>query len=187
MSGQRGQRSGRVYRLAIDATAPALEIRLGVVGPVREQLDKVLTDWGIGSADRGDMMWIAHELVANALRHSPPGRHQVSMFLFPEGHRRVVAVHDGSRAMPYLPADAVDNSNAESGRGMLLVAGLAERWQADLTPHGKKVWAVLALKQPVPLVQLASITPQAVRRAEVIAAAVSTSRLRVVRPRRAVA
>ncbi|WP_051710117.1 ATP-binding protein [Streptomyces sp. NRRL S-350] len=186
MSGRRG-RLGRVYRLAIDATDPDLEVRLGVVGPVREKLDNTLKDWGIGRADRGDMMWIAHELVANALRHSPPGRHLVSLFLFPGGDRLVVAVHDGSRAKPYLPADAVGNDGAESGRGMLLVAGLAEKWQADLTPHGKKVWAVLALQQPVPPLNLASITSQAVRRAAVIAAVASTSRLCAVRPSRAVA
>ncbi|WP_051778484.1 ATP-binding protein [Kitasatospora phosalacinea] len=171
----------------IDATAPDLGVRLGAVGPVREKLDKALKDWGIGPADRADMMWIAHELVANALRHSPPGLHQVSLFLFPEGHRLVVTVHDGSRAKPYLPADAVGNDGAESGRGMLLVEALAERWQADLTSHGKKVWAVLALQEPVPPLQLASIMPQAVRRAAVIAAVASTSRLYAVRPRRAVA
>ncbi|MFJ5884016.1 ATP-binding protein [Kitasatospora cineracea] len=171
----------------IAATDPDLEVRLGVVGPVRERLDQRLKDWGIGRADHADMTWIAHELVANAPRHSPPDRHQVSLFLRPEGHRRVVTFHDGSRAKPHLPVDAAGNPFAESGRGMRLVAWLAERWQADLTSHGKKVRAVMALQEPVPPLHLAAITPQAARRVAVIAAATSTSRLWAVRPRRAVA
>lgn len=178
---------GRVYRLAIEATHPDLEVRLRVIAPVKEKLHETLTDWGITGVDRDDLMSIAYELLANAVRHSPPGRHQVSLFLFPEGNRLVVTVHDSSRAKPFIPADAVGNPFAESGRGMVVVDGLSERWNSALTAGGKKVWAVLALQHAVPALRLASITPQAVRRAAVIAAVVSTSRLWAVRPRRAVA
>ncbi|MFF2612395.1 ATP-binding protein [Kitasatospora sp. NPDC058046] len=187
MSGRRARRFGRGYRLAIDATDEDPDVRLCVIAPVKEKLHETLIDWGIKGVDHDDLMSIAYELLANAVRHSPPGQHQVSLFLFPEGDRLVVTVHDSSRAMPFIPADAVGNPFAESGRGMVLVDGLSERWNAALTPGGKKVWAVLPLQAPVPVLNLASITPQAVRRAAVIAAAVGTSRLWAVGPRQAVA
>ncbi|WP_369185828.1 ATP-binding protein [Streptomyces sp. Y1] len=181
---------GRVERVTIDASAPELERRLSSVPVVRRILRTALVRWGVVDDDLDNALYVAVELVANAARHSPPGMHHVSLHLSPDGHRLVVTVHDLSRALPYVPDDAKDNAFAESGRGMLLVAGLSERWGVVATSGGKKVWAELILQAPVslPLPSYADehATERALRRADVITSASRVSRLCLVRRPRAV-
>ncbi|WP_051711677.1 ATP-binding protein [Streptomyces sp. NRRL S-350] len=176
---------GLVERVTIDASAPELEKRLSSVPVVRRMLRTALVRWGVVDDDLDNVLYVAVELVSNAVRHSPPGMHHVSLNLSPDGNRLVVTVHDLSRALPYLPDDAKGNAFAESGRGMLLVAGLSEKWGTAATSGGKKVWAVLRLQKPVsvPLPSYADehATERALRRADVITSAVRVSRLCLIR------
>ncbi|MCU1590728.1 MAG: protein serine/threonine phosphatase with GAF(s) sensor(s) [Frankiales bacterium] len=55
----------------------------------------------------------------------------------------LVEVCDTSERMP--TSLAAPNPDAESGRGMLLVSELADRWGAEPLPTGKRVWFELSL------------------------------------------
>ncbi|MFF3915021.1 ATP-binding protein [Streptomyces sp. NPDC001852] len=77
------------------------------------------------------------ELVSNVIRHVGPGTPStlvVSMY----GTRLHIEIHDpDSRALPTL-IDA--NGDAESGRGMALVAACSDRWGVQLLPDRKVTW-----------------------------------------------
>lgn len=180
---------GLIERVTIEATAGAVDDRLSCVPAVRRRFRAVLERWGVQDDDLHDALCVLSELVANAARHSPPGRHHASVHLSPDGDRLVITVHDLSRAMPYVPATAT-NPDAESGRGVLLVADLSENWGAVPTAGGKKVWAELKLRQSVsprlPGYVNEHATQRALRRAHVIDA-LRAPRLCAVPKRRVVA
>ncbi|MFF4926087.1 ATP-binding protein [Kitasatospora sp. NPDC001261] len=173
---------GLVERVTLDASATELEKRLGAVPVVRHALTTALVRWGIVDTDLDDALYVAVELVTNAARHSPPGMHHVSLHLSPEGDGLLVTVHDLSRALPYVPDDAKGNAFAESGRGMLLVAELSEKWGTVKTKSGKRVWARLRLQKPAVVPLLRCADEHAVRRDVVAPApAVRLTRLCLVR------
>ncbi|WP_130512125.1 STAS domain-containing protein [Krasilnikovia cinnamomea] len=87
---------------------------------------------------------IASELVANAVEHA---RTLVDI-RFTVGHRYLmISVRDGSTDVP-SPSWA-PLSDAETGRGMLLVDATAHRWGSLPVEGGKVVWATLRTR-PVP-------------------------------------
>jgi anti-sigma regulatory factor (Ser/Thr protein kinase) len=80
---------------------------------------------------------VAAELTANSVLHAAsPFTIAVSS---PDGALRI-SVHDVS---PVLPVPRRREAMAESGRGLGLVAALAEGWGAERTDDGKVVWAEL--------------------------------------------
>ncbi|GAA3740275.1 ATP-binding protein [Streptomyces tremellae] len=90
------------------------------------------------------------ELVTNAVRHGvcPCGctRGAVSLALFAAGERLRVEVGDPSRTPPCWPTgiESVD-AEAASGRGLLLVTGLAADWgDCARGRRGKVVWCEFA-------------------------------------------
>jgi hypothetical protein len=85
---------------------------------------------------------VNRELVTNGVRASRAmGRDAVRMWLVSDLGRVVVFVWDAS---PLPPAPAADpGADAESGRGLLLVEALSERWgRFGYDGGGKVVWAV---------------------------------------------
>ncbi|MER8004679.1 ATP-binding protein [Streptomyces sp. NPDC094149] len=107
-----------------------------------------LDQWGYAydSAANETLTLIAAELAANAVRHGHvPGR---------DFHLRLTATSDTlrvevtdtrtERVPPSSPQ--APRGDAESGRGLLIVAGLATRWGTGprLGAPGKTVWAELA-------------------------------------------
>ncbi|MDX3640661.1 ATP-binding protein [Streptomyces sp. MB09-02B] len=106
-----------------------------------------LDQWGYGydSAVNEALTLIAAELTANAVRHGHvPGR---------DFHLRLTTTRDTLRVevtdtrAERVPPRSVREApgDAESGRGLLLVARLATRWGTDPRPTspGKTVWAEL--------------------------------------------
>ncbi|MCX4745911.1 ATP-binding protein [Kitasatospora sp. NBC_01287] len=170
MNAQRGP----VHRIIVNATSPDLAERLERVGPVKRALGTVLEDWGIAPrAVRLDILTVVHELVVNAVRHAPPGWLQAALRLSPDGHRLVVEVHDPDHRVPAIGTAAFANAHAESGRGLLMVAALSQRWGAQRTTSGKRVWAELALPAAPPVPELS----RAVGRVQIITDVVSASRV----------
>ncbi len=85
-----------------------------------------------------DLALVVSELVTNAVRHAePPLRLEIQT----SEHRVVVAVADGSDG---APAPRAVDSNAEGGRGMMLVDLLSTEVGVRAHPPGKTVWAALA-------------------------------------------
>ena len=108
------------------------------VGSVRASVTRQLTEWGLDDLAFATELMLS-ELVTNAIRYGS-GPIQVRML-----HDRslICEVFDGSNTSPHLRYAA---STDEGGRGLFLVAQLAERWGTRYTPAGKVIWT----EQPLP-------------------------------------
>ncbi len=82
---------------------------------------------------------IVSELVTNAIRYGNP---PVQLRLI-RGDTLICEVSDGSIAAPHMRRARTFD---EGGRGLLLVAQIAERWGSRQIPTGKTIWA----EQPLP-------------------------------------
>ncbi|MEV8017208.1 ATP-binding protein [Streptomyces sp. NPDC086554] len=98
-----------------------------------------LADWGIGARRAYEITVCVSELATNALLHGvPPGR-GFRLGLSLAGDVLRVEVHDsGDDGWPRLAGEGDDA--AESGRGLLLVAALADKWGVMERDPGKIVW-----------------------------------------------
>lgn len=109
-----------------------------------------LADWGepYGTAEQ-----IVAELASNAALHARlPGRSfRLALSLDPPATLRIAVSDPRPERLPEPPRnpDPLADAESESGRGLLIVAALADRWGVDLTaPHLKTVWAELGLNGP---------------------------------------
>jgi anti-sigma regulatory factor (Ser/Thr protein kinase) len=104
----------------------------------------VLHEWGLrGVTD--DAALVVSELLTNAVNATQAmgAAHLVRLWLLSDGSRTMVMVGDAS---PYPPRRADPGSDAESGRGLLLVEAFSSDWGWYATgQHGiaKVVWAEL--------------------------------------------
>lgn len=114
------------------------------VGMARAELRGVLGEWGLSAlADRAVL--VLSELLTNAGRHArvPQGREIETRFSRVGGGSGGVRVevHDASVRPPQEWRPDLD---AEDGRGLLLVAAVADRWGfGDRSGPGKVVWVEL--------------------------------------------
>ncbi|GAA1881094.1 ATP-binding protein [Streptantibioticus ferralitis] len=114
------------------------------VPAAREFARRALRHWNIVSrAD--DILLCVSELATNALLHGvPPGRgYQVSLGLSGDGVLRV-EVDDSGDGDPRIPDTAAED---ESGRGLRLVAALADKWGVGERVPGKFVWCEFDLSR----------------------------------------
>ncbi|MGV9407945.1 SpoIIE family protein phosphatase [Streptomyces sp. NPDC003674] len=108
------------------------------VAEVRASVVRQLDDWGLTELSFTTEL-ILSELVTNAIRY---GRGPIGVRLLRE-RTLICEVSDGSTTSPHLRYAA---STDEGGRGLFLVAQLADRWGTRYTPNGKIIWA----EQPLP-------------------------------------
>jgi PAS domain S-box-containing protein len=109
-----------------------------VVAGARARAADQLAAWGLEQITFTTEL-IVSELLTNAIRHAQPPI-QVRLIL---DDALSCEVSDGSSTAPHLRrAGRYD----EGGRGLLLVASLAERWGSRPTRTGKTIWA----RQPLP-------------------------------------
>ncbi|MFV0132176.1 SpoIIE family protein phosphatase [Streptomyces sp. HMX87] len=108
------------------------------VGEVRAQVIRRLAEWGLdGLAFTTEL--ILSELVTNAIRYGAEPIHVRVL----RDRSLICEVFDSTSTSPHLRYAAMTD---EGGRGLFLVAQLAERWGTRYTPDGKVIWA----EQPVP-------------------------------------
>ncbi|MDX3095912.1 SpoIIE family protein phosphatase [Streptomyces sp. ME19-03-3] len=108
------------------------------VAGMRSAVAEKLDTWGLSELAFGTEL-ILSELITNAIRYgSAPLR--VRLLL---DRTLTCEVSDGSSTSPHLRHAATTD---EGGRGLFLVAQLAERWGTRYTPGGKVIWA----EQPLP-------------------------------------
>ncbi|MEU9284591.1 SpoIIE family protein phosphatase [Streptomyces sp. NPDC048275] len=107
------------------------------VGEVRASVTRQLAEWGLDEMVFTTEL-ILSELVTNAIRYGN-GPIQVRMLY---DRSLVCEVFDGSSTSPRLRYAATTD---EGGRGLFLVAQLAERWGTRYTLAGKVIWAEQSL------------------------------------------
>jgi serine phosphatase RsbU (regulator of sigma subunit)/anti-sigma regulatory factor (Ser/Thr protein kinase)/PAS domain-containing protein len=108
------------------------------VAQVRADVTRQLSRWGLEELEFATEL-ILSELVTNAIRYGgEPIRVRVL-----RDRSLICEVFDSSSTSPHLRYAAMTD---EGGRGLFLVAQLAERWGTRYTPEGKVIWA----EQPLP-------------------------------------
>ncbi|MBQ1123150.1 SpoIIE family protein phosphatase [Streptomyces sp. B15] len=116
------------------------------VGRVRAAATDQLVEWGLEETAFTTEL-VLSELATNAVRYgTPPIRVRLI-----RNHSLFCEVSDTSSTSPHMRYAAETD---EGGRGIFLVAQLAERWGTRYTPAGKIIWAEQALpaipEPPVP-------------------------------------
>ncbi|WP_367324948.1 SpoIIE family protein phosphatase [Streptomyces sp. HUAS ZL42] len=108
-----------------------------LVSEVRASATRQLAEWGLDEAAFAAELMLS-ELVTNAIRH---GSGPIRVRLL--HHRSLICeVSDTSNTAPHLRRAA---STDEGGRGLFLVAQLAQSWGTRYTPEGKVIWAECGL------------------------------------------
>ncbi|MFF4403005.1 SpoIIE family protein phosphatase [Streptomyces sp. NPDC001262] len=112
------------------------------VARVRNAATRRLAEWGLEELSFTTEL-ILSELITNAVRYAAsPIRLRVL-----RGHSLVCEVSDASSTAPHLRYAATTD---EGGRGLFLVAQLADRWGTRYTATGKIIWSEQALPDTGP-------------------------------------
>ncbi|MGD3108442.1 SpoIIE family protein phosphatase [Streptomyces sp. YGL11-2] len=129
-----------------EAATPRLRLHVHQADPagtaeVRSALRRTLDQWRAGALTHSVEV-AASELIANALTHTESGA-LVSVELLPGTPPRIrLEVEDRSSQWPRRRRPG---ETATSGRGLLLVEALADRWGAEPRGSGKALWCEFAL------------------------------------------
>ncbi|MFI9099773.1 ATP-binding protein [Streptomyces fildesensis] len=115
------------------------------VGRARTLLRHQVSSWRVPEDAADTAVLLLSELMTNACRHghASPGREISARCLLSDTTLRV-EVSDAGNELPRLRRSSPDD---ESGRGLALVAALADTWNTDPRPCGigKTVWFELTL------------------------------------------
>ncbi|MET9959809.1 SpoIIE family protein phosphatase [Streptomyces sp. NPDC006326] len=107
------------------------------VSDVRTAATRRLADWGLDELAFSTELMLS-ELVTNAIRY---GTEPIQVRLIRD-RVLICEVSDGSSTAPHLRRAA---GTDEGGRGLFLVAQLAQAWGTRYTPRGKVIWAECAV------------------------------------------
>ncbi|MEV7617189.1 SpoIIE family protein phosphatase [Streptomyces sp. NPDC089799] len=108
------------------------------VAQARRNTTDQLTAWGLEDASFVTELLVS-ELVTNAIRYGAP---PVQLRLIHENSTLICEVSDASSTAPHMRRARTFD---EGGRGLLLVAQLAQRWGTRHAPIGKTIWAEQSL------------------------------------------
>ncbi|WP_230092857.1 ATP-binding protein [Streptomyces olivaceus] len=116
----------------------------------RRMCEHRLNIWGVpyGSDAHGVLSLVAAELCANAVRHGHVAGRDFHVLLTADpatGTVRIEVTDTRGERLPALPA--ASRADDENGRGLLLIAALADRWGCRPRRSGgpgKTVWAECA-------------------------------------------
>ncbi|MET9503974.1 ATP-binding protein [Streptomyces sp. NPDC006622] len=107
----------------------------------RQRVREALAGWGVTAQLADSVVLLANELVTNAVTHCRVSDAQVKVTLTLLGAEVVLEVSDPDRdRLPRLHHSGPDE---ERGRGLALVAALADAWGCRQEPYAKCVWARL--------------------------------------------
>jgi anti-sigma regulatory factor (Ser/Thr protein kinase) len=115
-----------------DRTSPAA---------ARRFMEVELRRWGHGESVIENARLVISELVTNAVIHT---RSPFSVSIASSRLKVRLAVHDGSAAIPKTDRRSQDAPGG--GRGLQIVAAVADDWGVSPTQAGKTVWAELSAK-----------------------------------------
>jgi anti-sigma regulatory factor (Ser/Thr protein kinase) len=94
-----------------------------------------------------DVVAVAAELLGNAVRHAQPLPGNVIQLgcrvrTDESGFLVELRVNDGGSSL--IPRERTPEPDSPDGRGLAIVAALAQSWGVERSPHGQCVWAHLA-------------------------------------------
>ncbi|QKW10307.1 SpoIIE family protein phosphatase [Streptomyces sp. NA04227] len=107
-------------------------------GRAREHVREQLAAWHLDDLLTTTTELIVSELVGNAVRHA---RGPIDLRLL-RSRTLICEVSDGSLTTPHIRTASFTD---EGGRGLQLIAAMAQRWGARYTAEGKSIWAEQAL------------------------------------------
>ncbi|MFC5149998.1 ATP-binding protein [Streptomyces aureoversilis] len=112
------------------------------LGSVRRGLREMVTPHATPESV-GEIELVAHEIVMNALLHTPGEVYAVIVICESEGMRRLrFWVEDCSLHRPSLRLIELWETR---GRGLWIVDHFVDRWGVEIAPNGKSVWAEFSL------------------------------------------
>jgi serine/threonine-protein kinase RsbW len=106
-------------------------------GAARRRVRAALISRGLAGVAE-DTQTIASELVANAVQHAGS---PVDVALIIAGSVLVIVAADSSPVPPVIKK----TSDGESGRGLIIVDAVADRWGSWPSRAGKAVWAAVRI------------------------------------------
>jgi len=111
---------------------------LAAAAGARSVVEDAIRAWRV-PVDADVAVLLTSELVTNAIAHEPGGT--VTLHVSSAGGQLRVEVLDTCPHLPVLANAAAEApADAETGRGLMLVATLAASWGCDRAPTGKAVW-----------------------------------------------
>jgi anti-sigma regulatory factor (Ser/Thr protein kinase) len=123
-----------------EVTLPAA---VSSVPTARHFVESILSGWGLSGLGWTATL-IVSELAANAALHARDGDFSIRILLHDGGVR--IEVTDASVR---LPRQRSYSNDATTGRGLRLVADLAQEWGVTPSAEGKTVWVQLAAPDDV--------------------------------------
>ncbi|MGY0060872.1 ATP-binding protein [Streptomyces sp. LZ34] len=117
------------------------------VPDARIRVRKTLADWGVDGDLADDVTLSADELVSNAIKHCRITFAEIEITVSVQGGALVLEVSDPDTEK--IPRIRIATDDQENGRGLLLVARLAESWGFRSRTYGKCVWARFVIAKEV--------------------------------------
>jgi anti-sigma regulatory factor (Ser/Thr protein kinase) len=117
------------------------------VPTARRRIRKALADWGITGELADAVTLSANELVTNAVSHCRTSCAQVRVTLTLDGPQLSLEVSDPDRDRVPRPHNSLPDE--EGGRGLALVAALADAWGHRQESYAKCVWARFTVAEKV--------------------------------------
>jgi anti-sigma regulatory factor (Ser/Thr protein kinase) len=132
-----------------DFTARAFTREATSLKSIRRFIHETMDVWDLSSLT-DDLTLVVNELTTNAVLHAltttSGARGKAWVGMARTHHTVVCAVADPS---PTPPTQAKTTHLADSGRGLLIVEALSDKWgYATSKPGGKTVWARITLTNP---------------------------------------
>ena len=118
-----------------------LTARPAAAAEARSQVRAAICAWGV-PVEESVAVLLTSELVTNAIRHEQGDT--ITLVITCAYGQLHVDVHDTSCTLP-VPMDG--SPDAETGRGLVLVASLSSSWGYYRTPTGKAVYFTLAFQE----------------------------------------
>jgi anti-sigma regulatory factor (Ser/Thr protein kinase) len=124
---------------------------LTAAAAARSVVEDAIRTWRV-PVDAEVAILLTSELVTNAVTHGTPTAGTfVLLTIVCDATGLRVDVHDGSGDLPVLDSAPTE---AETGRGLLLVTSLSAEWGFYATPAGKAVYFALELQREVPKIDV---------------------------------
>ncbi|MDT0545853.1 MULTISPECIES: ATP-binding protein [Streptomyces] len=118
---------------------------LASAGVARRHVRGTAHVWGLLVEVTEALEAVVGELAANALEHTKSSTITVTLAL--AGQSTVIAVTD--EGVDGTAAGCCPGQDSEHGRGLLIVAAVAEHWGQCRTPQGLTVWAKVGGTRPL--------------------------------------